>query len=82
MPSPATGVAGGASGRGPCRSSASGVAFAFLWPYLVMLLDAFRPSSDVVQTPPSLLPEQWKWTTFSEVLGDERFLAWLQDARW
>ena len=56
------------------------VAFAFLWPYLVMLLDAFRPSSDVVKTPPSLLPEQWKWTTFSEVLGDERFLAWLKSS--
>ncbi|MEO6413800.1 MAG: carbohydrate ABC transporter permease [Pedococcus sp.] len=55
-----------------------GVAFAFVWPYLVMLLDAFRPSSDVVRTPPSVLPEVWKWTTFSEVLGDERFLAWLR----
>lgn len=55
-----------------------GVAFAFVWPYLVMLLDAFRPSSDVVRTPPSVLPEVWKWTTFSEVIGDERFLAWLR----
>jgi multiple sugar transport system permease protein len=55
-----------------------GVAFAFLWPYLVMLLDAFRPSSDVVRTPPSVFPEVWKWTTFTEVLGDERFLNWLR----
>ena len=55
-----------------------GVAFAFLWPYLVMLLDAFRPSGDVVQTPASVLPREWKWTTFSEVVGDERFRAWLQ----
>ena len=55
-----------------------GVAFAFVWPYLVMLLDAFRPSSDVVRTPPSVLPAVWKWTTFNEVLGDERFLAWLR----
>jgi multiple sugar transport system permease protein len=54
------------------------VTFAFLWPYLVMLLDAFRPSGDVVQTPPSLLPREWKWNTFAEVLGDERFRAWLQ----
>lgn len=54
------------------------VAFAFVWPYLVMLLDAFRPSSDVVRTPPSVFPEVWKWTTFSEVIGDERFLAWLR----
>jgi multiple sugar transport system permease protein len=55
-----------------------GVALAFLWPYLVMLLGAFRPSSDVVQTPASVLPRVWKWTTFPEVLGDERFLAWLR----
>lgn len=54
------------------------VALAFLWPYLVMLLDAFRPSEDVVQTPPSILPRVWKWSTFGEVLGDERFLAWLK----
>ncbi|MEO5983690.1 MAG: carbohydrate ABC transporter permease [Pedococcus sp.] len=54
------------------------VAFAFLWPYLVMLLDAFRPSDDVVQTPASILPREWKWTTFAEVLGDERFRSWLQ----
>jgi multiple sugar transport system permease protein len=54
------------------------VMFAFLWPYLVMLLGAFRPSGDVVQTPPSLLPRVWKWNTFAEVLGDERFRAWLQ----
>ncbi|WP_270888521.1 carbohydrate ABC transporter permease [Pedococcus sp. 5OH_020] len=55
-----------------------GVSLAFLWPYLVMLLGAFRPSSDVVQTPASVLPRVWKWTTFPEVLGDERFLAWLR----
>lgn len=54
------------------------VAFAFLWPYLVMLLNAFRPSADVVQTPASILPREWKWTTFAEVLADERFLAWLR----
>jgi multiple sugar transport system permease protein len=54
------------------------MALAFLWPYLVMLLNAFRPSGDVVQTPASILPREWKWTTFAEVLGDERFLAWLR----
>ncbi|MGA8979482.1 MAG: carbohydrate ABC transporter permease [Pedococcus sp.] len=54
------------------------VAFAFLWPYLVMLLDAFRPSDDVVSTPAAILPREWKWTTFAEVMGDERFRSWLQ----
>ncbi len=54
------------------------VAFLFLWPYLVMLLNAFRPSGDVVTTPASILPREWKWTTFSEVLSDTRFLNWLK----
>jgi multiple sugar transport system permease protein len=54
------------------------VAFAFLWPYLVMLLDALRPSSDVVTTPTTILPREWKLSTFAEVLGDERFLNWLK----
>jgi multiple sugar transport system permease protein len=54
------------------------VALAFLWPYLVMLLDALRPSSDVVTTPTTILPREWKLSTFAEVLGDERFLNWLK----
>jgi multiple sugar transport system permease protein len=64
----------------PWVLSAAGllIALAFVWPYLVMLLNAFRPSGDVVQTPASILPREWKWTTFTEVLGDERFLAWLK----
>jgi multiple sugar transport system permease protein len=54
------------------------VAFAFLWPYLVMLLDSLRSSSDVVTTPTTILPREWKLSTFSEVLADERFLNWLK----
>jgi len=55
-----------------------GVAFVFLSPYLVMLLDALRPSSDVVQTPATFLPRVWQLSTFSDVLGDTRFLNWLK----
>jgi multiple sugar transport system permease protein len=54
------------------------VALAFLWPYLVMLLDALRPSSDVVATPTSILPRVWQWNTFGTILGDDRFLNWLK----
>ena len=54
------------------------VALAFLAPYLVMLLNAFRPSDDIVQAPGSLLPRRWQWDTFSQVLGDERFIGWLK----
>jgi multiple sugar transport system permease protein len=54
------------------------VTLAFLSPYLVMLLDAFRSSSDVVTTPASFLPREWKFSTFGDVVSDARFLAWLK----
>ncbi len=50
----------------------------FLAPYAVMLLDALRPSGDVLASPPSFLPRTWQWSTFGTVLGDERFLSWLK----
>jgi multiple sugar transport system permease protein len=53
------------------------VALVFLAPYLVMLLDAVRPSSDVLSSPPTLLPRDWQWSTFATVLSDQRFLHWL-----
>jgi multiple sugar transport system permease protein len=54
------------------------VAFVFLAPYLVMLLDALRPSQDVLASPATYLPDTWQWNTFGTVLGDSRFLAWLK----
>jgi multiple sugar transport system permease protein len=50
----------------------------FAAPYAVMLLDALRPSGDVLASPPSFLPRTWQWSTFGTVLGDERFIAWLK----
>ncbi|GAB3887246.1 carbohydrate ABC transporter permease [Terrabacter terrigena] len=54
------------------------VAFVFLAPYLVMVLDSLRTSSDVKSTPPTILPKVWQGDTYAQVLGDERFLAWLK----
>jgi multiple sugar transport system permease protein len=54
------------------------LALVFLGPYLVMLLDALRPSSDVVTTPTTFFPRTWKLSTFAEVLTDPRFLNWLK----
>ena len=54
------------------------VALAFLAPYIVMFLNSLRPSSDVVQTPPTLLPRTWQLSTYAQVLGDERFLNYLK----
>jgi multiple sugar transport system permease protein len=50
----------------------------FVAPYSVMLLDALRPSGDVLASPPSYLPRTWQLSTFSDVLADERFVAWLK----
>jgi multiple sugar transport system permease protein len=54
------------------------VSAAFLAPYAVMLLDALRPSSDVLQTPTTFLPRDWQLSTFGTVLSDTRFLNWLK----
>ena len=54
------------------------VAFVFVAPYLVMVLDSLRTSSDVKSTPPSFLPKVWQWDTYAQILGDERFLNWLK----
>ncbi|GAA5017230.1 carbohydrate ABC transporter permease [Terrabacter aeriphilus] len=54
------------------------VALVFVAPYLVMVLDSLRTSSDVKSTPPSFLPKVWQWDTYAQVLGDDRFLSWLK----
>ncbi|MDQ2958419.1 MAG: carbohydrate ABC transporter permease [Actinomycetota bacterium] len=54
------------------------VALVFLAPYLVMVLDSLRTSTDVLDSPPTLLPRHWQWNTFSTVLHDDRFLNWLK----
>jgi multiple sugar transport system permease protein len=54
------------------------LAVVFLAPYAVMVLDSLRTSSDVKSTPPSVFPREWQWSTYSQVLGDERFLNWLK----
>jgi multiple sugar transport system permease protein len=54
------------------------IALIFLAPYVVMLLDALRPSGDVLASPPTFWPQTWQFGTFGTVLGDSRFLAWLK----
>ncbi|CAN5271521.1 carbohydrate ABC transporter permease [soil metagenome] len=55
-----------------------GVILVFVAPYLVMLLDALRPSGEVLATPPSFLPKHWTAAAFAEVVGDPAFLNWLK----
>ncbi|MEW1952083.1 carbohydrate ABC transporter permease [Terrabacter sp. NPDC080008] len=54
------------------------VAFVFLSPYLIMVLDSLRTSTDVKSTPTSIFPKVWQWDTYAQVLGDDRFLNWLK----
>lgn len=54
------------------------VAAAFFLPYAVMILDALRPSADVLQSPPTFLPRRWQFGTFTDVLSDAVFLNWLK----
>ena len=54
------------------------LALVFLGPYIVMLLDALRPSADVVHTPTTFFPRTWQLSTFGDVLSDPRFLHWLK----
>ena len=54
------------------------VAFVFLSPYLVMVLDSLRTSTDVKSTPTSIFPKVWQLDTYAQILGDDRFLNWLK----
>lgn len=54
------------------------ITLVFVSPYAVMLLDALRPASDVLSSPPTFFPQEWQWNTFNTVLSDSRFLNWLK----
>lgn len=54
------------------------LAFVFLAPYIIMVLDSLRTSTDVKSTPTSILPKVWQWDTYAQILGDDRFLNWLK----
>ena len=54
------------------------VALAVLAPYLVMLLTALKPESELRTTPPRLLPVAWQPGNVLAVLGDPAFQSWLR----
>ena len=73
MTSPAT----GSRRRWALSGAGLLLGLAFLAPYVVMVLGSLRSSSDNKATPPSFLPKVWQWSTYADVLGDERFRSWL-----
>jgi multiple sugar transport system permease protein len=52
----------------------------FVGPYLIMLLNALRPTSEVLATPPTFFPTLWTPQAFVDVVTDPEFLAWLQSS--
>jgi len=55
-----------------------GVIVFFVAPYVVMLLDALRPSGEVLATPPTLFPKTWTTDAFVQVVSDPAFQNWLK----
>jgi multiple sugar transport system permease protein len=55
-----------------------GVMVFFLWPYVVMLFDALRPSGEVLATPPTFFPKTWTGAAFVQVITDPAFQNWLK----
>jgi multiple sugar transport system permease protein len=54
------------------------LALALLAPYLVMLLTALKPDTELRTTPPHLLPLDWQPANFAAVLADPAFQGWLR----
>jgi multiple sugar transport system permease protein len=67
----------GALRRSVMTCAGLALALAVLSPYLVMLLTAVKPESELRITPPRLLPVHWRPRIFVNVLADPGFQAWL-----
>jgi multiple sugar transport system permease protein len=68
----------GATGRAALTCAGALLALAVLSPYLVMLLTAVKPESELRITPPRLLPLHWQPGTFLAVATDPGFRTWLR----
>jgi multiple sugar transport system permease protein len=53
------------------------LAFVFVAPYLVMVLTALKPTSELRTRPPRLTPVDWQPGNFLDVLRDPGFQTWL-----
>jgi multiple sugar transport system permease protein len=68
---------GRATRRAALTCAGALLALAVLSPYLVMLLTAVKPESELRITPPRLLPLRWQPGTFLAVATDPGFRTWL-----
>jgi multiple sugar transport system permease protein len=72
-------MAAAKSRRGRALLTCAGLvlAAAILSPYVVMLLTALKPTSELRTRPPRLTPVDWRPGNLAVVLGDPDFRAWL-----
>ncbi|GAB1530692.1 MULTISPECIES: carbohydrate ABC transporter permease [Brevibacillus] len=52
------------------------VAFLFVFPFLWMASTAFKTMPEVLQFPPTLLPETWEWSNFAKAWESGPFLMY------
>ncbi|MBH0330643.1 MULTISPECIES: carbohydrate ABC transporter permease [Brevibacillus] len=52
------------------------VAFLFVFPFLWMASTAFKTMPEVLQFPPTLLPETWEWSNFAQAWESGPFLMY------
>jgi ABC-type glycerol-3-phosphate transport system permease component len=51
-----------------------------LGPLVFTLISSFKTMQDVLAFPPSLLPNPWVWTNYTEILDNAYFLRWILNA--
>jgi ABC-type glycerol-3-phosphate transport system permease component len=51
-----------------------------LGPLVFTLISSFKTMQDVLAFPPSLLPNPWIWTNYTEILDNAYFLRWILNA--
>jgi ABC-type glycerol-3-phosphate transport system permease component len=51
-----------------------------LGPLVFTLISSFKTMQDVLAFPPSLLPNPWVWTNYTEILNNAYFLRWILNA--
>jgi multiple sugar transport system permease protein len=51
-----------------------------LGPLVFTLISSFKTMHDVLAFPPSLLPNPWTWSNYTEVISNPYFLRWILNA--
>jgi multiple sugar transport system permease protein len=52
------------------------IALFFLAPYVQMFFTAVKPDGELTDTPPSYLPKEWQWSTFTKLFSRHDGVVW------